>query len=258
MQQFLKYVTLFNLIVLLSHCQSVNSNQNNATPLKFEERSIAKQSSTCGTDSMRCAKAEVTYPEATAGDATVMKAVNDTLQYYVKMTLAFGEGIPANIQEGVDHFIRSYETYILEDSVYITPWEVQTNAKVMYQSAKYISVEIANYAYTGGAHPNSYVNLLTFDANSGRKLQLTDLVSDTIKLKSLAEMKFKEARELAPTADLIEEGFFWDGVFAFPANIAFTNKGLYFMYNPYEAAAYAMGPTEFTISYEELKGILKE
>ncbi|MFN7119027.1 MAG: DUF3298 and DUF4163 domain-containing protein, partial [Saprospiraceae bacterium] len=205
-----------------------------------------------------CAKVEVTYPEAVAGEPAVMRAVNDSILYYIKMSLALGEGFPESIQEGLDGFIQSYETFIAEDSVFITPWEIQTNAKVIYQSAKYISIEISNYSYTGGAHPNGYLNLLTFDGGTGRKLQLTDLVSDTTRLKELAEVKFREARELAQSANLNEEGFFWDGPFAFPANIAATNEGLYFVYNPYEAAAYAAGPTEFTITYEELKGILKE
>lgn len=257
----MQYVKLFALLLLIwgfTQCNNKASNAEASTALRFEGRSFGKQSSTCDTDSMRCAKAEITYPEAVVGDPVVMQAVNDTIHYYVRASLALGEGFPETIEEGVDSFIQSYETYILEDSIYITPWEVQTNGKVLYQSPKYISIEITNYTYTGGAHPNAYVNLLTFDANTGRKLQLTDLVSDTAKLKEMVEMKFKEARELPATANLIEEGFFWDGVFMLPANIAVTNEGLYFMYNPYEAAAYAAGPTEFTISYDALKGILKE
>jgi len=256
--QYLKLFSLLALIVLLSQCQSKNPDQNNTDPLRFEERSISRQSSTCGTDSTRCATLEVIYPEAVAGDPAAMQAMNDTISYYVKMTLALGEGIPETIAAGVDSFIQSYENYIKEDSVYITPWEVQTNAKVMYQSPEYISVEVANYSYTGGAHPNSYVNLLTFDANTGKKLQVTDIVSDTARLKTLAEAKFREVRELSPDADLNEEGYFWGEPFALPANIALTNEGLYFVYNPYEAAAYAAGPTDFTITNEELKGMLKE
>lgn len=226
--------------------------------LRFEERTLNKKSSTCDTDSTRCAMVEVTYPVAVEGNTEAMQAVNDTIMEYIKMTLAFGEGIPETAEEAADSFIQSYETFLEEDPEFITGWEIQTNGKVTYQSEKYISIEISNYSYAGGAHPNSFVNLLTFDANSGKKLTITDIVSDTAQLKQLAEAKFRAARELAPDANLAEEGFFWDGPFELPANFAATGEGLYFVYNPYEAAAYAAGPTEFTISYEELKGILKE
>lgn len=258
--QFFKTLILLALATVLLYCNNKNTPADASTAaLGFEERSFKKQSSTCsGPDSMRCAKVEVTYPEAVAGDAAAVKAINDTIQYHVKMTLALGEEDPANIQEGVDRFIQSYEEYMLEDSTYITPWEVQTNGKVRYQSAKYVTIEIGNYIYTGGAHPSSSVDLLTFEIQTGKKLVITDLVTDTTKLKQIAELKFKAARELPTDANLIEEGFFWGGAFALPANVAITEQGLYLVYNAYEAAAYAVGPTEFTISKEELKGILKE
>jgi hypothetical protein len=38
----------------------------------------------------------------------------------------------------------------------------------------------------------------------------------------------------------------------------FTPEGVHFFYNPYEIAAYARGPIELTIPYEELKGIIRK
>lgn len=256
-----KILALLLLVIAFSNCKNKNDqDKDTSTALHFEERSVNKKSSTCGgADTLRCATVEANYPLAVSGAPEAMQAVNDTVMEYVKNTLAFGEGIPATIEEAANRFIQSYEDFIKTDSGgFITPWEMQTNGKVMYQSEKYISIEISNYSYAGGAHPNGYVNLLVFDAKTGRKLAITDIVSDTAQLKTLAEMKFREARELTPEADLNEEGYFWDGSFELAANIAATNEGLYFVYNPYEAAAYAAGPTEFTISYEALKGILKE
>lgn len=259
--QYLKLLVLLLLVSSFYHCKTKDTHSDNAATVRFEERTFNKQSSTCATDSMRCATVEITYPEAVAGAPDAVKAINDTVQFYVLQTLMAEEGTPVSIEAGVDEFITSYEAFIQDseqDSTFITPWEIQTNAKVMYQSDKYITIDISNYSYAGGAHPNSYETLLVFDPKTGQKLTVTDLVSDTARLKTMAEAKFREARELSPNANLTEEGYFWDGPFALPANIGVTDKGLYFVYNPYEAAAYALGSTDFTISYEALKGILKE
>ncbi len=257
--RYFKFCTLLLLVTLFTNCKTKNNpTENPSTALRFEEHTLNKKSSTCDTDSTRCAMVEATYPIAVEGKPEAMQAVNDTIMEYIKMTLAFGEGVPKTAEEAADSFIQSYETFIKDYPDSPAPWEIQTNGKVTYQSEKYISIEISNYSYAGGAHPNSFVNLLTFDANSGKKLTITDIVSDTAQLKQLAEVKFRAARELAPDANLAEEGFFWDGPFMLSANFSATGEGLYFVYNPYEAAAYAAGPTEFTISYEELKGILKE
>ncbi len=250
---------LFILFTAILSCKNKPAEEQVATPLRFEERTFTKQSSTCSTDSTRCATVEVTYPIATQGTPEAMKLVNDTILHYTAITLASGDGetLPATLEEGANDFIQMHEEYTKDTAAFITAWEIQTNGKVLYQSPKYVSVEMASYSYAGGAHPNSYVNLLTFDANTGKKLILTDMVSDTAKLKQLVEAKFRQTRELKADENLNAAGYFWDGPFAFPANVAATEQGLYFVYNPYEAASYAAGPTDFVITNEELKGILK-
>jgi len=252
---------IFLLLLFTLACKNQSAEQQAATPLRFEERTFTKQSSTCGgADSTRCATIKVTYPMATQGTPEVIKAINDSILHYVTLTLASGDGEsppPTTVEEGANGFIEMYEEYIKGDSVYITPWELQTNGKVLYQSPQHITVEIGSYSYLGGAHPSSYVNLYTFDANTGKRLTLTDMVSDTAKLRQLAEVKFRQTRELKADENLNQAGYFWDGPFALPANLAMTQQGLYLVYNPYEAAAYALGPTEFVLTNEELKGILK-
>ncbi|MDX1943653.1 MAG: DUF3298 and DUF4163 domain-containing protein [Saprospiraceae bacterium] len=220
------------------------------------------ESSTCKTDTIRCAKVSLTYPMATQGSAEAMKAVNDSIMSYLVQSVGIFEespdAAPNDLEKAAAGFIGGYETFLKDGPEYVTPWVIDTDGKVLYQSPKYVSIEISTYSYAGGAHPNGYSMLLNFDAATGAKLEPIQMVSDTTRLKQLAEAKFREARELAPTADWNEEGFFWGEGFFFPANIAITDKGLYFVYNAYEAAAYVLGPTDFTITYEELKGIWKE
>ena len=44
----------------------------------------------------------------------------------------------------------------------------------------------------------------------------------------------------------------------FPStNFALTDDGIRFVYNIYEIAPYAVGITELTVDYDDLKGIMK-
>lgn len=254
---------LFLSIVALS-CKNgkPSENQRDNVPLVFEERIFNMESSTCKTDSTRCAYVEITYPVATQGNPEAMSAINDTIMKYIRQSVGIfaesPEDVPASLEDAAAGFIGEYEAFMASEPEFVTSWAIETNGKMLYQSPKVVSIEIATYSYAGGAHPNTYVSLLNFDATTGAKFDLSDLVTDINKLTALAESKFREARELSSTADLSEEGYFWGEGFALPANVAVTNEGLYFYYNPYEAAAYALGPTDFVISYEELKGIWKE
>ena len=84
------------------------------------------------------------------------------------------------------------------------------------------------------------------------------MVSDTTALLGVVEKVFRKQQGLLPQHNLEERGYFLrDGRFFLPANIGMSKKGLIFYYNPYEIAAYALGPIEVTVPYEQLNGILR-
>jgi Protein of unknown function (DUF3298) len=100
--------------------------------------------------------------------------------------------------------------------------------------------------------------VLNFNLKTGKSLIWKDFITDQKALEILAEKEFKKARELPLNANLMEEGFFWEGAFTLPKNFELQEEGIYFWYNPFEAAAYALGPTDFTISYSELGKLVKK
>ena len=51
--------------------------------------------------------------------------------------------------------------------------------------------------------------------------------------------------------------YFWGEEYMLPENFGITKEGLYFLYNPYEAAPYAAGSTEYIIPFEALKNIIQ-
>lgn len=255
----LQIISILLLAAFAISCKSGNPKDTNTTantPLVFEQRVFNMESATCKTDSVRCASIATTYPFAAAGDSAVTSLINDTIKTHLLASIApFAESpanIPSTLEEAGAQFIGEYEYLMSEETDYIMGWSIETEGELLFQSDQYVSVALNNYSFTGGAHPNYYTTYLSFDAKTGAKIDPVMMVADVKQLMTLAEAKFKEARELSADANLVEEGFFWDGAFVLAENIAITKEGLQFAYNPYEAAAYAMGPTEFTISYAEL------
>jgi hypothetical protein len=100
--------------------------------------------------------------------------------------------------------------------------------------------------------------IANFDLNTGKELKLMDIVEDAKALKELAQKRFIAARISEYDLDEVDiNDFFFGEGFQLSENFAVKKDGVYFYYNPYEAAPYALGTTEFTISFKDLEGIVK-
>lgn len=138
-------------------------------------------------------------------------------------------------------------------------WEVGLTGDTVMATPKMLFYQLDQYAFTGGAHPNSFTSYHAFDGRTGEEVEMKRFVSDSVALLKLVEKKFREVEKLAPERDLEEAGYFLlNHRFFIPANYVFKPEGMHFYYNPYEIAAYARGAIEFTIPYDELKGIVKK
>lgn len=136
-------------------------------------------------------------------------------------------------------------------------WELTVKSDTVYTSPRTITVRLDSYAYTGGAHPNSYTAFYNFDRQTGRNLSIRDLVSDTTALLPLVEKAFRQKQDIRPEQDLEAEGYFLeDGRFFLPENVGISRDGLVFYYNPYEIGAYALGPIDVLVPYAQLEDIL--
>lgn len=197
-----------------------------------------------------------------AGPEPARRSISDTLMQFVRRSLAIfamtDEEIPRSLDAIANNFLEEYDLMQEDEPGYEIPWSVETTGELLAENGQVVCMEITNYAYAGGAHPNSYVTLLNFDAISGKKLALKDIVTDTLQLKRLAEEKFREIKGLNPGDSLSEAGYFWGDAFTLPENIGFKGDSLYFYYNPYEIAAYVEGPTSFSIPYSQVKSILRK
>jgi hypothetical protein len=136
-------------------------------------------------------------------------------------------------------------------------WEIELKGDTVFSTPKVLFYQLDHYAFTGGAHPNTFRSYHAFSAETGTEIEMKNLISDSTALLKLVDAAFRKTEKLSAETDLEEADYFLlNHKFVLPVAYVFTSKGLFFYYNPYEIAAYARGAIQFIIPYAELDGII--
>lgn len=124
----------------------------------------------------------------------------------------------------------------------------------------YINYTVTQEVYEGGAHPNSYKSTIIFNPIDGNRVTLDDILKPGYKeaLTTLLTAKLFEKYNAKTIKEAQEIGLFINetGV-PIPSNYTFGNNGIVFIYNTYEIAPYVFGAIHLTLTYDELKDLLK-
>ena len=253
---------LLGAALLFNACQPKSpQNTTGSKTLVFESASLLRQGGPdCQTEGGRCARIEWVYPLASGPDSALAQHINDSVQWTMARVMAMlnPDGDTTLIAERLaDQFVRSYEAFLKDVPDYEMGWWIEGAYELHRNTEKLVSLELMISAFTGGAHPIGFSETFNFSVPEGKAIGLDDLILDKAGLTQLAEREFKLSRGLPEDANLSEEGFFYGDPFSLPANFVLTREGLYLIYNVYEAAPYALGPTEFVIPYDKLKGLVR-
>ncbi|WP_338875422.1 DUF3298 domain-containing protein [Spirosoma sp. SC4-14] len=256
-------VGLFLSAVFLSACNRSPSGPPTLEPKQYSFTGAGQ----CDTATNKGVNIAVSY-FLLKDDSKAARIINDSLQrlsvgsiigWLDSTTVASNPEARTNIVKAGSLFVADYEAMMKDMDKLGGCWELKTMADTVYTGPNAITVKVETYAYTGGAHPNTNLSFYTFDRKTGRTLALSDLVTDTTALLGVVEKAFRKQQDLLPQYNLEERGYFLkDGKFFLPANIGVGRDGLIFYYNPYEIAAYAVGPIEVTVPYEQLNGIVRD
>lgn len=261
--KYLFATLLFSLIGFLSACSSTNS----GPPVLERQHYTFAGSSRCDTTSNTGVDVDISYvllKDDTEGarkinDSLRLLAVNSVIGWLDSATVGNHPDARTDLAKAVSLFANDYEAMRKEMGSLGGCWELETKADTVHAGSKALTVKFETYAYTGGAHPNSSLSFYTFDRESGRMLTLSDMIADTTALLGVLEQAFRQQQNLLPKTNLEEQGYFLrDGRFFLPANVGTSREGMVFYYNPYEIAAYAVGPIQVTVPYEKLNGILRD
>lgn len=131
----------------------------------------------------------------------------------------------------------------------------QVHSNLVHNNNGYAVMSVSKYMYTGGAHGMFTQRFLCFDIPQKKALRLSDvLVMDSTQLESILEKQLREQYNIPADKPLTE--LLFDNRIALTQNFYFTSKGIGFLYQPYEIAAYAVGPINIWLPYTGLKPYL--
>lgn len=165
------------------------------------------------------------------------------------------------------HFIcqqlfQEFETYEKEFKEFVsdeTPHPFYREIIISISQVKFSFATIIHqeYAYTGGAHPNSFRNFYTIDVENEKLLSFEDVFESRAESQVIAliEKHIKIKHDIAPEESLLDAGFF-EQKLSKPSNFTFNSDGVKFLYNPYEVAPYVIGYVEVTVPYSALEGLI--
>ena len=131
--------------------------------------------------------------------------------------------------------------------------ELNTNA--LYNDKDFVVIEVGNYSYFGGAHGLEGKTAVCYNMKQKKQMQLGDVLSiDSASLQKIVEKNFRARSGIKPNQPMTE--ILFENNLPANDNFYFTNKGLGFIYQPYEVAAYAVGILYVFIPYTDLKPYL--
>lgn len=205
------------------------------------------------------------YPQIAEGSGLagdVRERMNDAL---VKQVKDFFSASSVSLDEAATAWAAECQSDLastLEDAdVFDDPaasaqmgWVSEIGYDMKLNDGKYLSLGIANYLQTGGAHPNTTELFLTFDVATGNLLTLRDVLP----AEQILSFETSEKQWLIDSAS---DALFEESLIEFKAFVAsptqqqaekYVDDALFYLtpseyvtfYNPYMIAPYTAGPLE--------------
>lgn len=122
----------------------------------------------------------------------------------------------------------------------------------------YVGMLTSGYEYTGGAHGMPYSRCSVADLSSGKLIELHTLLAPESRDK-LTALVNKKLREEHKVTDLTEVGFFDSAVkLGEQPDLCLHDDGAELVFSVYEVAPYVMGTPTVSLSFAELKPLMKK
>ncbi len=245
--------------------QSCGSSENqtsekeeSSAPWSMSVQKVEKVDASCKVEP--CAHVLLTIPAVEGGNTQARSNINRHIDDYVRDALKSRLPEPEGntpLEAMAESFLEGYDLFVLEFPDSPAAWMLEARGDSSFFGEDYYTLDFQMVDYMGGAHPNSYRYLQSFDLTSGEPINLADRY-DMAGVEQLADVAFRKRHKLASDANLDDEGFFFENAaFSLPANMALSKKGLMLIYNPYEVASYALGQTVIFLPYAELPAASK-
>jgi len=122
---------------------------------------------------------------------------------------------------------------------------------VRFNDNEIVVLESDFYDYAGGAHGNYGSTFYCYDIINKKQLHLSDILNaDSATLQPIVEHYFRIQYHVKATS---LKGILFEEHLALTDNFYLTEKGIGFLYNPYEVASYAQGQVNVFVPFTAVK-----
>ena len=234
---------------------------DSSSALTSQTYNLENQTGDCSTaDLGNCAIIQIEYIEVFYNEnPAIQEKINSRINNELLKPIG-NEKSNKTFEDMMLGFLDEYRQFKKEFPKSEQHWKLERIASELFKGKNIYCIEVFEYSYLGGAHPNSYRKFINFDLSTGDELKLTDLLNEGFykQLNIVGEEIFRQTNEIEPNKDLTEAGYWFDNnKFSVNNNFTIDEYGLTFYYNNYEITAYAFGPTELFIPFDSIRDLIK-
>jgi hypothetical protein len=137
-------------------------------------------------------------------------------------------------------------------------YQYLTKEETVFNKENIFCFSSTNYGFTGGAHGLQTIQYTCANLEKNEVITLEDLFTDDYEnvLTPIILEKLAENNDLKSPNDLESNGFFDITEIKPNNNFYIDEKGITFVYNPYDIAAYVMGTSNVFIPYGDITFII--
>jgi hypothetical protein len=244
--------TLFVLFILWSCTGNQDGEQLN---LDYEMKLVSRESAEgcLGINTTPCARFQIEFPYFENLTQEVQEKFVDKVTAAIAYDNPETEGF--SMEQMADQFIHDFIRFRDESTDSVLSWNFTTQFEVLLVSDTLISLAARSEYFTGGAHGGYGVYFVNISPATGDAVTLASFLKPGFEniLNQEGEKAFRQVREIPNGESLDMHGFeFMEDSFEVNSNYGFREEGIVFVFNSYEIAAYALGPTEFLVPWESL------
>ena len=131
-------------------------------------------------------------------------------------------------------------------------YNYNSSVQVYFNSSSLLTLGFTDYAYTGGAHGMFGTRVESYDLESQRVLQLEDVLLPGYEeqVSKALDRAVRLKYNLKPQQSL--DAILFEKEIQPNENFGVTDKGIFFVYSPYDIAPYAAGEVELYVSFEQI------
>lgn len=256
-----KIILFFAITLIFTACRNENVNKNNAVSSSISD-TLSYNYDSVKVYSKNIINSENNYTDTTKAIISYPVFNNDDLNKFIERQVTdyiAKDEQTASYDYLANSFVKGYDEFYAANKDTFQSWFLMINITVLNQKKDYIALKYLHADYSGGAHPNTNSTFINYNPKNNQPITLDSLFEKNQKqaLIKLGESIFRKNENLSPTISLENGYFFENGKFNLPNNFYISNKGLVFLYNPYEIKPYVAGTTELVIPFSNLKKIAK-